>query len=72
MSPAQLLLDAVSVYAAVGLVFAVPFVLVGIRRIDKVASHAPLKVRVLFLPGSVALWPVLLAKWRASARRDTP
>ncbi|MEZ6317834.1 MAG: hypothetical protein R3B49_03625 [Phycisphaerales bacterium] len=68
MSAVQVGLMVVGAYAAVGVVFAIAFVLVGVKRVDPVAAHAPVRVRVLFLPGAAALWPMMLAKWRASAR----
>lgn len=61
----------VGVYALLGIVFAVAFVLRGAGRIDPVATEAPLRVRLLLGAGAVALWPVLLYKW-LGARGRTP
>ncbi len=52
-----------SVYAASGLLFAVPFVLVGVNRIDPHAAHASWGFRLLIIPGTVAFWPLLLRRW---------
>ena len=51
------------VYAAVGLAFAVAFVIRGVQRVDPAAKGAPLGFRLLILPGSAALWPLLLRRW---------
>lgn len=63
MRPEQLILAALSIYFAIGVVFALAFVLRGAVRVDPAARGTPLSVRVLILPGAAALWPVLLVKW---------
>ena len=59
---------ALAAYAAVGFLFALAFVSVGIRRMDPVAEHAPLGFRVVILPGVAALWPLLLVRWWKGTR----
>jgi hypothetical protein len=49
-------------YAAPGLLLACWLVLGGLRRIDAVAAAAPWPLRLLFLPGLAALWPILLMR----------
>lgn len=68
-NPAAILLLVVAAYAVVGIVFGVAFVAKGARVLDPAASATPLRVRALFLPGAVAMWPALLIKW-ARANRD--
>jgi hypothetical protein len=53
----------VSFYGICGLLFAVPFVLVGVNRIDPHAGHSSWGFRLLIIPGTVALWPLLLRRW---------
>jgi hypothetical protein len=60
---AVLFVDAMSVYVALGVVFAVAFVCVGVKRIDSQAVGTGLGFRILILPGSVAFWPLLLRCW---------
>ena len=50
-------------YLACGLVFAVPFALVGVKAIDPHATHGSWGFRVLIIPGTMAFWPVLLRRW---------
>jgi hypothetical protein len=66
LNPASVLLVLVGAYVVVGAAFGCAFVLVGAKRVDPVAAHAPLHVRLLFLPGSAALWPFLAKKWLAT------
>jgi hypothetical protein len=46
-------------YLAAGVVFAVPFVLRWVNRIDENAEHGSWGFRALIFPASVALWPWL-------------
>ena len=48
-----------AVYVAVGMVFAAGFVTTGVSRIDPNAAHAPVGFRLIIVPGTVALWPLL-------------
>lgn len=61
-------LAAAGAYLALGVVFAVAFQSVGLARVDAAARGAGWSFRVLITPGVIALWPVLLLRWRASAR----
>lgn len=50
-------------YAGLGLIFAVPFVLMGVQRLDSEAQGSGVGFRLLILPGVAAFWPVLLYRW---------
>lgn len=63
MGIADGLVLAAGVYVAAGLVFALAFVTVGVQRVDTAAQGAPWGFRLLILPGAVALWPLLMARW---------
>lgn len=49
-------------YAAIGLLAALAIVLFGLRRIDPVAAVAPVRVKLLIVPGLVVLWPLMLRR----------
>ncbi|MCA9293969.1 MAG: hypothetical protein KDA20_09155 [Phycisphaerales bacterium] len=66
MSVVGVLLTVLGAYGAVGVLFAIAFVCTGAKRIDPVARATPLRVRLLFLPGAAALWPLLAMKWARS------
>src|SRR3990172_6038883 len=55
-----------SAYLLAGLIFAIPFVLVGAGRIDPAARHGTWGFRLLILPGAAALWPLLAWRWVTS------
>jgi hypothetical protein len=50
-------------YLGCGLVFAIPFALVGVKRIDPHAAHGSWGFRLLVIPGTMAFWPLLLRRW---------
>jgi len=52
-----------SLYLAAGLVFAVPFVIKGVTRIDENAVGSKWGFRLIIIPGSIVFWPLLLRKW---------
>lgn len=53
----------VGLYLAAGLLFAVPFVLRGVNRIDPAAPGSSWGFRLIIVPGVVALWPLLARRW---------
>ena len=63
MSGADLLLFAVGGYLLAGFLFGVAFVTRGVSRIDPAARGTSAAFRLLILPGSVVLWPLLAGKW---------
>lgn len=60
---AEAFLTGVGVYAALGAVMGLTFVVVGAPRIDPAARHLPWTVRLLLWPGAALLWPLMLRKW---------
>jgi hypothetical protein len=60
---ANAILLATGVYLALGLAFALAFVTAGVQRLDPGARGAGLGFHLLILPGSAALWPLLLVRW---------
>lgn len=66
---AETILRVVFAYGSVGLLFAGAFLVAGISRVDAVASGSPLLFRFIILPGTVALWPVMAAKWMRTRKR---
>ena len=50
-------------YAALGLLFAVPFVFIGVQRLDSEARGSGAGFRLLILPGVAAFWPMFLSRW---------
>jgi hypothetical protein len=50
-------------YAALGVVFALPFVFLGVHRLDPEAQGSGVGFRLLILPGVAAFWPMFLQRW---------
>ena len=67
----ETLLIVVGIYLLCGLVFAIPFVLLGVARIDPSAAHGSWSFRALIIPGTMFLWPLLAKRW-SSGRHDPP
>ena len=55
------LLNALALYAAVGAITAVAFVIFGVTRVQP--APVSLGARILILPGVAALWPYVLLRW---------
>ena len=68
---AAVFLIALGMYLVFGLAFAIPFVLVGVKRIDPHAAHGSWGFRLLIIPGTMALWPLLLQRWASDVKAPT-
>jgi len=53
----------VAVYLVAGLVFAIPFVIKGVTKIDEGAIGSKWGFRIIIIPGTMVFWPLLLKKW---------
>lgn len=51
-----------AVYFGLGAVISVPVAAFMITKIDPHGAPLPLRVRLVLLPGMIALWPVILAR----------
>jgi hypothetical protein len=61
---AAIFLILLGIYLACGFLFAIPFVLTGVTKIDPHAKPGRWGFRLLIIPGSMAFWPLLLHRWR--------
>lgn len=68
---AQIFLLILAVYLSLGIAFAVLFAASGYKKIDKLAATAPLRIRILWMPAAVALWPLLAMIWARSGSDTT-
>lgn len=55
-------------YLLAGAVFAIFFLIKGITKMDTSAHGSGWGFRLIILPGTIALWPVLLSKWMKSKK----
>ncbi len=51
------------VYLGIGFLFSLAFVFAGAGKIDPDAQKGTIGFRLLIIPGSMALWPVLAKRW---------
>ncbi|MCG8306550.1 MAG: hypothetical protein MI975_04105 [Cytophagales bacterium] len=47
-----------------GLIFSILFIIKMVGQMDEHAKGTGIGFRLLIVPGTIALWPVLLNKWR--------
>ncbi len=62
MSVVGILLWALVIYTLIGVVVAVRFLWIVAPKVDQVFADAPVRVRVLFFPGAVGVWPIVLRR----------
>lgn len=60
---ASLLVHIVGGYLAAGVLFALLFQTLRVKRVDPDAAEGSLGFRVVVTPGVVALWPLLALRW---------
>jgi len=61
---AKAIVYTMALYVGLGLVFAVPFVWSGVKRLDSEAQGSGIGFRLLILPGVAVFWPMFLDRWR--------
>ena len=57
------ILAVLGVYLAIGVVFAIPFAVFGLKSVDPGAVAGTWGFKLLILPGSAVFWPYLLKRW---------
>jgi hypothetical protein len=60
------LLNALALYAVIGIATALAFVTFGVTRVQP--APVSLGARILILPGAAALWPYVLLRWLKAPR----
>jgi hypothetical protein len=58
-----------TLYLFCGLLFGSAFITIGVGRLDSAARGTSVLFRLLILPATVALWPLLAAKWIKALRQ---
>jgi len=64
----MLILYLVMTYLTIGLLFSIVFVARFIDRLDESAQGASWTFRLMIIPGSIALWPLLLINVQKARR----
>ena len=64
---ARFVVGAFEAYLLVGVAFALMFLPRAVTQLDPRVAGAPKMLRLLLLPGTVALWPLFAWRWIAGA-----
>lgn len=62
VATAELIWSGAGVYFGIGLLVAIALACGLVRRFDSLAAEAPWRVKLVLIPGMMALWPLLAAK----------
>ena len=60
---ASWIMGLLGLYFVLGILFVVPFLLKGMRRIDPATDGGSIGFRLIIVPGIIALWPLLAKRW---------
>ena len=63
-------LYASALYVAVGFVFALAFLTAGVTRALPEPIPVSAGARILFIPASIVLWPLVLVRWLKAKERE--
>ena len=59
----EILLIIAVIYLALGVFFAIPFLMKGLNKIDEGAHGSTIGFKIIIIPGVIVFWLVLLSKW---------
>lgn len=62
---AETMVQAFSLYFALGFIFAIVFLVSGVGRIDPAARGAGIGFKLIIMPGLCLFWPLMLYRWIA-------
>jgi len=66
----QIIISIAGIYFLCGFLFAIPFVIKGVKDIDEGTYGTKLGFRLIIIPGTIVFWPLLLSKWIKSKKSD--
>ena len=55
-------------YLCCGIVFSIAFLVKGINKVDETTHGSTWGFKIIIIPGVIALWPLLLQKWRKTKK----
>ncbi len=59
----EIFLSIIATYLVCGFLFAIPFIIKGIGKVDESARGSTIGFRIIIMPGVIVFWPFLLKKW---------
>ncbi len=63
------MIKAVRGYLLAGLIFAIPFVIFGVQRVDPDARGWNIGFRLIIIPGMCVFWPLFAVRWVRGKRK---
>jgi hypothetical protein len=66
----NIILIIIAAYLLIGVVFAIPFIMRGVTKIDEGAHGSKWGFRIIIIPGTIIFWPFLLRKWTGVSKTD--
>ena len=63
MNAIDIILGAVGIYLATGILFGIVFAFAGASKIDPAAEGGSTGFKLLIIPGCALFWPLLLGRW---------
>ena len=70
ISSVEIFLTLCRIYIAIGLIFAVLFVIFWVQKVDPAARGGTIGFRILIIPGVCAFWPMFV--WRLAQGKVAP
>lgn len=67
----NIILIVAAIYLAIGFLFAIPFVIKGVHKVDEAAHGGSIGFRIIIIPGTMVFWPLLLKRWMKAAKNKT-
>jgi hypothetical protein len=66
----EILLIIATIYLLLGVLFVIPFLLKGLKKIDEGAQGSTIGFKIIIIPGVIVFWPVLLSKWMKTVKGE--
>lgn len=66
----QIILILVSIYLLLGVLFVIPFLIKGLRKVDEDAHGGTIAFKIIIIPGVIVFWPLLLSKWMKNRNHE--
>lgn len=67
----NIILIVAAIYLAIGFLFAIPFVIKAVQKVDEGAHGGSIGFRFIIIPGTMVFWPLLLKRWMKAAKNKT-
>ncbi len=68
---AQWIIVIVKGYLVLGLIFAIPFIVFGIHKVDPSSKDSSIPFRLMVLPGITLFWPLMLTRLLRGREKPT-